>query len=482
MDGRIGSAVVLKKKSSSGYLIIRKRSENKYALVALEGMKRHRSITSFGGSGTEDESFEYMRRNVSDNALRNGSMAYKIENEGSIHGRINAPLKINGERKRSRFELFEFDEHDAVGVENKSKLVEHIGFGKLNEFRLGSLCGSLSVEKREQESYISSSSVRSKGVEYGGGKIKGLELEEDEKSMPISSSRLKYQVRADQPIRLQGKNGVLKVLVSKNKKMDLPSQYKNNNPREFEERKGPKSEDVVKKDILAKLPLFSASKPPENPGLFVEENKKVEKKRWEIKLEKVKPVLNKCSMSRNSEIDGTDTILKLTPPGQQACISKDELKIEEERSLLENVIPVKEKEGKAKGGGNTEKQMLREKIRQMLVDSGWTIEYRRRRDRDYLDAVYINPRGTTYWSIIKAYDAFKKQLVVANGESKSDPSFSSLPEDLINKLTRQTKKKVELERKRQRKEDNMITGANKSAVRDAAKCSDHDQDKGIDMP
>lgn len=293
---------------------------------------------------------------------------------------------------------------------------------------------------------------------------------------------MKYQERADQLVRLQGKNGVLKVLVSNNKKMDLHSQYKNNNPRQFEERKGPKSEDVVKKDILAKLPLFSASKPPESPCLFVEENKMVEKKRWERKLEKVKPVLNKCSKSRDSEIDGTNTILKLTQPGQQACISKDGLKKEEERSLLENVIPVEGKEGKAKGGGNTEKQMLCEKIRQMLIDSGWTIDYRRRRNRDYLDAVYINPLGTSYWSIIKAYDAFKKQLVVANGESKSDPSFSSLPEDLINKLTRQTKNRLELERKRQRKDDDMIKGADKSAVRDVAKCSDHDQDKGIDMP
>lgn len=59
--------------STSGCLIIRKRSENKDALVALEGPTRHRSIASVGGSSAEDESFEYMRRNVGDNALRNGS-------------------------------------------------------------------------------------------------------------------------------------------------------------------------------------------------------------------------------------------------------------------------------------------------------------------------------------------------------------------------------------------------------------------------
>nr|KYP61788.1 Chromodomain-helicase-DNA-binding protein 4 [Cajanus cajan] len=68
------------------------------------------------------------------------------------------------------------------------------------------------------------------------------------------------------------------------------------------------------------------------------------------------------------------------------------------------------KEGKIKRGSGTEKQKLRERIREMLLSSGWTIDYRPRRNRDYLDAVYINPSGTAYWSIIKAYDALQKQL------------------------------------------------------------------------
>ncbi|KZV17092.1 hypothetical protein F511_24110 [Dorcoceras hygrometricum] len=478
MDGRIVLSGVVKKKSSSGCLIIRRRSENKdiVPVVASGGLKRHSSIAStVWGSSTEDESSEYVRRNVSDNAVDNGSIVCKIETEGC---RNYAQLKINGERqRRSRLELFESDEHDALAVENRSKLVEHSDLRELNEFRLGSLCGSSAAEQRKLDSYIGSSTVRSKGVEYGGRPFKGFELEEDEASMPISLLQLNYQKRSDQPIRLQGKNGVLKLLVGKKNKMDLHSQYKNYKPREFEEKNGPKSEGVAKKDILAQLPLFSVSKPPENPSLFIEGNRMADVKRRERKLVKAKPVLYECSKARDPETSGTDTMLKLTPPCVEACISKEGVKKEEPRSPLRNVVPVKREEGKAKRGGNTEKQMVRDKIRKMLIDSGWTIDRRRRRNRDYLDAVYINPRGITYWSIIKAYDAFKKQMGVENGESKSDPSFSSLSEDLINKLTRQTKNKIERERKRKIKEDVMIKCANKSAVRDAAKCSNHDEDK-----
>lgn len=46
----------------------------------------------------------------------------------------------------------------------------------------------------------------------------------------------------------------------------------------------------------------------------------------------------------------------------------------------------------------------------MLPDCGWKINYRPRRNREYLDAVYINSVGNPYWFIIKAYDALQRQL------------------------------------------------------------------------
>lgn len=101
------------------------------------------------------------------------------------------------------------------------------------------------------------------------------------------------------------------------------------------------------------------------------------------------------------------------------------------------------KEGnKNKRASFTEKQLLREKIKTMLFDAGWTIDLRPRRTRDYLDSVYISPSGTAYWSITKAYDAFKK-TEKDNKEASED--FTPLPKEILNKLTRQTQKKLERE-------------------------------------
>ncbi|XP_071737032.1 uncharacterized protein [Rutidosis leptorrhynchoides] len=100
----------------------------------------------------------------------------------------------------------------------------------------------------------------------------------------------------------------------------------------------------------------------------------------------------------------------------------------------------KRKEGKIKGASYSEKQLLREKIKKMLFGAGWTIDYRPRRNRDYLDSVYISPGGSAYWSITKAYDALRKE---EKNSSKAGTDFTPLPTEILNKLTRQTRKKAE---------------------------------------
>ncbi|KAI3459388.1 hypothetical protein Pfo_016051 [Paulownia fortunei] len=501
MERSVKSGGVLKKKSSSGCLVIKKKGGNKNSGGGLGGLndnskekKRARLLASGSGSSDEDESLEFMRRKVNDKRLNNGSKGYKRnELENREYDRDNVGIEISGERKRSKLELFDFDEYDEFDgkkmrneyLEDRFKIIGRNGSGNLKEFGVGSSNRNFVVDKRKQGSYFDGpSSGRNKGLEYSGARNKGLGLEDDEAHMPISLLRLKYQEKAGEPIRLQGKNGVLKVMVNKKEKMDFPSQSKNYDPRDLKERKGSRSDDVVKKDLLAPLPIYPASKRPENRGLFVDKEKSVENEKKETNLEKVKPFLNKGRKARDSEIDGTDMVLK-PPPGLQACSSKKGMKKEEERTPPpENFTPLKAKEGKegkegkAQHGGSTEKQMLREKIRGMLVDAGWTIDYRPRRNRDYLDAVYINPSGTAYWSIIKAYDALKKQLDEDDGKTKANvatPSFAPLSEDLINKLTRQTKKKIAEEMKRKRKEDGMTKSAKRSAVREAAESSDSDQ-------
>ncbi|KAK6130289.1 hypothetical protein DH2020_035961 [Rehmannia glutinosa] len=476
-------------------------------MLLLRKKKRPRLVVSDSSASDEDESLEFMRRKVNDKRLHNGSMGYKRSDlENREYDRNNIGINISGERKRSRIDLFEFDEYDEFDgkrmrneyVEDRFNMVVRSGSENSKDFGVGSSHRNLAMDKRKQGSYFDGSrSGRTNPGEYVGMRNKGFELEEDEEDMPNSLLSLKYQEKADEPIRLQGKNGVLKVMVNKKKRMDLHSHHKKYDPREIEERAGSRSEDVLKKELSPPLPVYPSSKRPENRGLLVDKEKTIGKEKKGVKLEKVKPVLGKGIRARESEIstmskgikereleiDGTDTALKLAPPGLQACSSKKGVKKEEERKPSENVTPLKGKEvkeGKAKRGGSTEKQMLREKIRGMLLDAGWTIDYRPRRNRDYLDAVYINTNGTAYWSIIKAYDALKKQLEEDIAKTRLDvgpPSFAPLAEDLINKLTRQTKKKIEEEMKRKRKEDGVTKRAKRPTVRDSGDSSDSDQNE-----
>ncbi|CAI9776818.1 unnamed protein product [Fraxinus pennsylvanica] len=494
MDGSLGSGVVLKKKSSSGCLVIKKKSENNNlgglgCSNNIKEKKRPRLVVSDSGSSYENQSLEFMRRKVNEKKFRNGSLeGGKSGLEDGEYYRNNGEMESSGVRKRNRLDLFEFDEYDEYQefdgkkmrneyVQDRFKMVGRSGGGNLKEAGGGSSSRSVMVDKGRHGSYFGSSICgKSRGIEYNGGRNKGFELEEDKGHTPISLLRLKYQGVVDEPIRLQGKNGVLKVMVKK-KKMDFPSHHKNYEPQEVKVRKDSRSENVVEKDLLGSS--FPSASKQHKKGLFVDKEKRVVKEKMDLQLEKSKPLKSKGKKDRDSRVDDINTSLELVRPELHAGSSKKVAKMKEERSPPpKKSTPSNEK---VKRGGSTEKRMLREQIRDMLVDAGWTIDYRPRRNREYLDAVYINPSGTAYWSIIKAYDALKKQLEEDNGKTKSDVGsslFAPLSEDLINKLTRQTKRKIEKEMKRKRKEDRSNKSAKRSAGKKAAESSDTDQNEG----
>ncbi|KAK6940798.1 Zinc finger, PHD-finger, partial [Dillenia turbinata] len=89
-----------------------------------------------------------------------------------------------------------------------------------------------------------------------------------------------------------------------------------------------------------------------------------------------------------------------------------------------------------------EKNSIREQIKDMLLKSGWMIEYRGRLDRQYNDAVYLSPNHKAYWSVTLAYKVLKKQV---ENEEVDGSAFIPIPDEVICKLFRVTKKSKERE-------------------------------------
>ncbi|WVZ60533.1 hypothetical protein U9M48_010543 [Paspalum notatum var. saurae] len=121
-----------------------------------------------------------------------------------------------------------------------------------------------------------------------------------------------------------------------------------------------------------------------------------------------------------------------------------------------------------------EKQKISDQIKAMLLDAGWTIDLRPRNGRDYMDSVYIPPSGKgSYWSVTKAYYAFREGLQSEQKESSKDQSLSKdsvgspgkkqassssgriLTEDILGKLKRMVVNKrttkIEIQRLRKKK-------------------------------
>ncbi|KVH88512.1 hypothetical protein Ccrd_026651 [Cynara cardunculus var. scolymus] len=487
----VHSGDVVKKKSSSGCLIIKKKVADGFGgvkgfsdsasrnLFNPKEKKRPRVVRS--DSESSDEFSEPYPRKV--DKFHNGSV---FSNRGFME---NREFETEN-RVKNGIDVFEFDDYDERRIrqdahDHRHGLKLHWQNGDRKESASGS---SRRIDDKRRDIFRDNRStiLGAKSRRPTHGVKSRYEIEDDESILPFSVLSDKYQEVSDErePIRLQGKNGVLKVMVNKHKQMGISRQtYDPAEAEEWEEsrpailkkkqlnvphrshdrweavdRQGSRSEDADKEKDTKGSSLYSALK---HPGRQIPS-----KRREKDELELKKPISSK-------EMDDSDSSLPLKSSSVHQCTTARMVKNEQRLSPpTKNVTAVKGKESKVKRGSGTEKQLLREKIRSMLLGAGWTIDYRPRRNRDYLDAVYINPAGTAYWSIIKAYEALQKE---EGDHSQAGGDFTPLPVETLSKLTRQTRKKIEREMKKKRRDEGNSRNGKRDRTEVSAEAAESDQ-------
>ncbi|XP_050220208.1 uncharacterized protein LOC126670500 [Mercurialis annua] len=522
------SGFIVKNRSSSGCLVVRKKGNNGNnngvgigigigggGGVGSSGSRKFsrskkdkkRARLDMGDSDSSDELPMPPRRRVGPETIRvcnglslfekSGVCAEESDIVGRKRSRSNEVDDVIGRScgaeedfsgmKRNRLDVFEFDEYEGNDVEmmrRRSHFDDDDDDGMDGRGRfLGSMMADRNGVDRDFETGSSRHPVidRRKGsyFERPSGVSRGDHVDRDESgNHPQAFYRDKHDL--NEPIRVQGKNGVLKVMVNKKKSIG---------GMEVEEkRKGLRPEDTLNRNALIRPPLYSESKIAEKVSsvagslkspLIVARSKgknfsarkgkvrnqdpedsdtslKLGPKKVDSHNSNKVPLSTKNLKEHSEDSEDSDTLLKLGPNSAEARKSGKGTSGGGEITPSNQVQINKDKEGKVKRGTGTAKQKLRERIREMLLNARWTIDYRPRRNRDYLDAVYISPSGTAYWSIIKAYDALVKY---SNGDveelkAKGDP-FTPLSDEVLSQLTRKTRKKMEKEMKLKKKQMNL---------------------------
>ncbi|KAE8714591.1 hypothetical protein F3Y22_tig00110195pilonHSYRG00233 [Hibiscus syriacus] len=468
------SGILVKSRSQSGCLIVWRKG-NVLGGPGSTGIrkiyesktdnKRSRMIMSDSGSSDELVMPPRMRVGPENFQVCNGLAVYEENGIGRKRNREERIRREEGfisfndedfsESKRNRLDVFNLNEY---GGFDEDMIMRRNGFDYGGDNVRGRrLLGSMpevarmSIE-REYESGPSRHAFhekkkknlyfdKSEGMNRDDHDDKNrFRKDRDGTQMRYPLLRERYMVDSDEPIRVQGKNGVLKVMVNKKKKMGEP--LKNFDLFEVEEgRSGSRIDDAVRRNLHVRPSLYLETEVLEKPVSF---GRKEKKKKSLLRTSTTKKIkVSDC------DSEDSDTAPKLQPKDSETSNPAKRVSSKEEKTQVEQLQSTRIKEGKVRRGCGTEKQKLREQIRGMLQEAGWTIDYRPRRNRDYLDAVYINPAGTAYWSIIKAYDALLKQLDEDNDRNRfgDGPAFTPLSDKVLSQLTRKTGKKREMKKK-----------------------------------
>ncbi|KAL4572037.1 hypothetical protein LXL04_018805 [Taraxacum kok-saghyz] len=110
-------------------------------------------------------------------------------------------------------------------------------------------------------------------------------------------------------------------------------------------------------------------------------------------------------------------------------------------------------------------QLVRDKIASMVLKAGWKIEYRPRNGREYLDAVYVDLKGGTHWSVTKAYLSLKKRIENDKAEIQEISAFTPVPDEEISVLFRVVSK-VRSDKQKPRKQNKRNINKAKMVITD----------------
>ncbi|CAJ2630240.1 unnamed protein product [Trifolium pratense] len=485
------SGVVVKNRSSSGCLIVRKKGDGLGGGVGggsssrkqFESKKvRKRPKVDSSDSESSGELLMPSARRIGPETIRvcnslsaleqgrnvgSGEISRKRERMEQIRRNGDGMVEGNGLERRDKkvkLDVFDFDEYDGLGAERMRRRqfdkdgvglgggggrfmgTMHSGRGSIDkEFETGS--SKRIVDKRKNSYYDKGS-----GLHLGDSADRSrIKMKKDGTQRPLPLMKEKFN--SDESIRVQGKNGVLKVMVNKKKVGGSVEHYDHRKP--VESRQSLRAVGTSKRNVPIRPSSHLETKSAEKQGLLVRPEKKqiTTKKSLSSKED---------SKGDEQDSDNNDTSMNLEVKNIKAHTSSKKITSENEQTPVHDKLPTtKSSEGKIRRGSGTEKQKLREQIREMLLNKGWTIDYRPRRNRDYLDAVYINPAGTAYWSIIKAYDALQKQLIEDDQQAKAkgeSSSFAPIADDVLSQLTRKTRKKMEKDLKMKKKKQRVDDG------------------------
>lgn len=405
------------------------------------------------GRDSRIDSYSGMARTKADRkSIKSEPVRYREDNSTLFWKPDNG---VGGGKRSGGLDVFGYYDEDAKLVDRKKKVLEYSDDDDDDdsdeEMGGNKVLGSKYFETRGKWKEFDSESSRDIMVNNGDSKFYGnmhfssvennrrADIFDKQKYKTkadsfglVSSLRRKFEAPRDMPIRIQGKNGVLKLMIRDNKKVDgFDTSYGHVGTKE--NRKAYRSAGTSNLKPQLHLPAYEEK--------FLHNSMKNQ-------TNSSKPSSGRC-ISHNYSSEDSDTSL---PPGSSSLktysIKKDGRNKVDSNLASEPCLLPRRKVGEVRRGTGTQKQLLRDQIRKMLEEAGWKIEFRPRKNRNYQDAVYTNPSGTEYWSILNAYYAHQKQWEEQSSDLKKSGagiSFTPIAEEVLSQLTRQTCKKLERE-------------------------------------